>query len=188
MKKWITVLLLASLLMTAGCTAENPKTNDTTSNTADTAETSDTDTETEQTEIDYVSGLPSADYDGKAFRVDSANTLVGIDSATTINIAEELTGEVVNDALYNRDRYLEQQYNVVVENTINETRDASVFQKGVLAGDTGFEVAFGDVGSYGFYVVIKGCCYPMNFVENVHLDREYWNQAANKAMTFGTSV
>ena len=190
MKKWITVLLLASLLMTAGCTAENPKTNDTTSNTANTADTSDTDTETEteQTEIDYVSGLPSADYDGKAFRVDSANTLVGIDSATTINIAEELTGEVVNDALYNRDRYLEQQYNVVVENTINETRDASVFQKGVLAGDTGFEVAFGDVGSYGFYVVIKGCCYPMNFVENVHLDREYWNQAANKAMTFGTSV
>ncbi len=194
MKKKLFSLLLAALILasaTACGTTDSGTTEDTT-NTTDTTggdtTASDTETSADTDEEDFVANLPKADYEGKSFRVDSANTLVGIDSATTINVAEELTGEVVNDALYNRDRYLEQQYNVVVENTINETRDASVYEKGVLAGDTGFDVAFGDVASYGSYIVIKGCCYPMNFVENVHLDREYWNQAANKAMTYGTSV
>lgn len=179
MKKNILTLLLAAMLLATTVSCSGKTDSDTSKDTANTTDTTggdtmaDTETTTDTDEDDFVANLPSADYEGKSFRVDSANTLVGIDSATTINIAEELTGEVVNDALYNRDRYLEQQYNVVVKNTINETRDASVYEKGVLAGDAGFDVAFGDVASYGSYIVIKGCCYPMNFVENVHLDREY---------------
>lgn len=192
MKKKLFSMLLAAILLsgTVACNRTDTETTPSeTQNNTETDETESVEVESKETgEEDFVSALPQADYAGANFYVDSANTLVGIDSATTINIAEELTGEIVNDALYNRDRYLEQQYNVVMQNTINETRDASVFQKGVLAGDTNFHVAFGDVGSYGAYIVQKGCCYPMNFVENVQLDRPYWNQAANKAMTIGTSV
>ena len=163
MKKKLFSILLAALILSSAtaCGTTDSDTTEDTTNTTDTTggdTTADIETSADTNEEDFVANLPSADYEGKSFRVDSANTLVGIDSATTINIAEELTGEVVNDALYNRDRYLEQQYNIVVENTINETRDASVYEKGVLAGDTGFDVAFGDVASYGSYIVIKGCC------------------------------
>ena len=194
MKKKLFSLLLAALILssaTACAKTDSGTTEDTTSTTDTTGSdttASDTETTTDTDEEDFVANLPSADYNGQEFRLESSNTLAGITSATTINLAEELTGEVVNDALYNRDRYLEQQYNIVMKNTINEARDSSVLQKLVLAGDTGLEVAFGDIASYGSKLMVSGSIYPMNFVENVHLDREYWNQAANEAMTIGTSV
>ena len=192
MKKKTLSLLLAALLLSSVTACNSGDTETKPSDTAVTDNAGETDAvteaETESEEADYVSQLPKADYGGRAFRLESANSLAGITSATTINIAEELTGEVVNDALFNRDRYLEQQYNIVIENTIKEERDANALKKLVLAGDTGLEVAFGDIASYGGKLMISGTVYPMNFVENVHLDRAYWNQAANEAMTIGESV
>lgn len=194
MKKKLLTLLLAALLLstTAACGKTDSGTTKDTSGTTDTT-TSDTTATDAETAADtdnenFVANLPKADYGGREFRIESANSLAGITSATTINIAEDLTGEVVNDALYNRDRYLEQQYNIVMKNTINETRDATALSKLVLAGDTGLEVSFGDIASYGGYLMINGSVYPMNFVENVQLDKPYWNQAANAAMTLGESV
>ena len=194
MKKKLFAMLLAAILLsgTVACSKTDSGTTEDTSGTTDTTTSDTTDAGTETSadtdEENFVANLPKADYGGREFRLESANSLAGITSATTINIAEELTGEVVNDALYNRDRYLEQQYNIVMQNTINETRDATALQKLVLSGDTGLEVSFGDIASYGGYLMLNGLVYPMNFVENVQLDKPYWNQAANAAMTIGESV
>lgn len=192
MKKKLLTLLLAAILLhsTVACSGKPDSETAGTSDTSDTADTTGTETETavETEEKDFVANLPKADYNGQAFRVASANSLAGITSATTINMAEDLTGEIVNDALYNRDRYLEQQYNVKVENTIDETRDAGALQKLVLAGDAAVDVSFGDIASFGCRLMFSGSIYPMNLVENVHLDQEYWNQRANEAMTLDSSV
>ena len=165
MKKRIFSMLLAAIILTStvGCNGNNSETkpsesvseNETTNAAGEETESVDSESaETEET--DYVSTLPKADYEGHEFRIESANSLAGVTSATTINIAEELTGEIVNDALYNRDRYLEQQYNITIKNSIVEARDAVALNKLVLAGDTGLEVSFGDIASFGGYLMLNG--------------------------------
>ncbi len=193
MQKKLFSLLLAALLLASATACSGKTENQTTADTSNATETvagdgSSSETTAETDEEDFVSNLPKADYGGREFRIEAGNSLAGITSSTTINIAEELTGEVVNDALYNRDRYLEQQYNITIKNTLQDVRDATVLNKLVLSGDAGLEVSFGDIASYGGYLMLTGTVYPMNMVENVNLDKPYWNQAANEAMTIGTSV
>ena len=65
--------------------------------------------------------LTAQDYGGAEFRIYTSNVLAGWELPTTINYAAEESGEVVNDTLFARDRWLEESYNVTVQYTADDS-------------------------------------------------------------------
>ena len=103
MKKQILCLFLALLL--ASMTACASETTDT-----PTADSTEAVTEAAETEdpFPYTSHLPDADYEGFLFRVMGEEMRDHYES-------EEQTGEVINDAVYQRNMAVEEKYNIALE-------------------------------------------------------------------------
>ena len=97
------LLLLSSL---SSCSYKDSTTPD--------AETSAGTTETavaEPVETEIQDDLPEKDFGGQEYRVRSVT--YDPSSYTTIFDPAELNGEIVNDALYNRNRSIEERFNLV---------------------------------------------------------------------------
>ena len=134
MKRKNLAMLLALLMLASSVTACGEAGD--TEATADTA--AQTETEKETTELEarlaLPDNLPDKDFDGYDFRVLTRNR---DDFIKDIGVELELTGEVFNDALYNRNKTLEERFNFILsaeyaEN--NGTATHAAAQAAVLAG------------------------------------------------------
>ncbi|MBQ8400561.1 MAG: hypothetical protein IJX14_01390 [Clostridia bacterium] len=139
MKKKTLLLLLAGLLalQTVSCgdaakpTAEDPA--------ADTMETVPAETEPETTPLE---AMGTADFAGKTYTILDAND----HPYMHINIhVGETNGEPINDAIYNRDQILTDNYNAVIayEQTEPCKPGATAFQNNVIAGDETYSMIIG---------------------------------------------
>ncbi len=169
MKKTLTILLLLAMLTgtLSGC-GDSGTTNETTTNGTDTT----TESQTEDTAPK--ADLPDVDLGGYAFRVYTRDT----DHHTKEVYAEELTGEVVNDAVYTRNARVEDQYNVVLE-AVEVTEDPestmmNEFSRIVMAGEDAFDVALMHTVNAGS-TAIQGVAYNWNDVPYVDFTKPWWN-------------
>lgn len=188
MQKTITLLLLAAML-TGTLAACGQTENETTAGAGTTATNVDTTPETEETTL--LEGLPTADYAGADFRVYGGQVLAGMELPTTIQLsAGESTGEVVNDALFARKLAIEDRYNVVMTELIDEAGyvDPNKVLNQVQAGDTSYEMFYADIASQGYPIVLRGGVHAFNEVENVNLDKIYWEQKGINALTIGKKL
>ncbi len=138
MKKAITMLLVLAMLLPLASCASGGETGET---TADTAAEAVTETETEET--DYTADIPEGtDYAGAGFNVLTyplEGDLVWNDNDWT---ATELTGEVINDAAYQRIVDVEELLNVDITNAqLTGRDDMSTLTKSVQAGDNAYQLA-----------------------------------------------
>ena len=109
-RKSVLAMLLASLMLvgTVGC--GDAGSDETTADTS-AADTVAVETEPEITFESVAAGYQDRDYGGYTFRVGVRDV---VDWQTMDVIAEEVTGEVINDAVYNRNVALEDAMNVKV--------------------------------------------------------------------------
>lgn len=169
MKKTLTILLLLAMLTgTLSSCGDSGTTNETTTNGTDTT----TESQTEDTALK--ADLPDVDLGGYAFRVYTRDT----DHHTKEVYAEELTGEVVNDAVYTRNARVEDQYNVVLE-AVEVTEDPestmmNEFSRIVMAGEDAFDVALMHTVNAGS-TAIQGVAYNWNDVPYVDFTKPWWN-------------
>ncbi len=107
MKKRISILLLCAMLL-AGCAAEKEAENGTDTTSSDNGTVESTAEETETTVYD---SLVTEDFGGYTFHM-----LNGVSNyAYVLLTAEELTGETINDAVYNRNSLVSDRLNVNLE-------------------------------------------------------------------------
>ena len=165
----IALILLASLLagMTA-CGSDAPVTDQTTASDQTTPE------ETTAPGYDY----PDVSYDGYEFKmlnVDSFyNCYVKLD-------VEEQTGELVDDAVYNRNRMVEDKLGIKITEQAetftgfnDRTKPATILQQDVTAGDENFDCVYVSMaGSPG--IVTGGYVLDLNQVQGLNLDKEWWD-------------
>ena len=106
MKRFITLLLLAAMLVSCGSGTSVEK--DTTAGTTDSGTADETTAETK------TDGLPDVDMDGFVFSVyhHSADSMHWTN--TTLDVESE-TGEVLEDSIYRRNRSVEERFNCVIE-------------------------------------------------------------------------
>lgn len=109
------------------------------------------------------------DFGGYEFRVMS--DIVDM-SGVPILYAEEMNGEAVNDALYSRDRELEEKYNVDV--TFIE-KSADTISTSVKAGDDICDVTFPNVPSM-FTMAQEGYLLDYNSIDSIDLSNPWWDQ------------
>ena len=182
MKKRILALLLVALMLSqavlTGCSeaTENTDAETTAETQASADETIETETEPEETEMTRANtpdDLPDdLDYDG-------ANVLVLARSKTWFDgemYVEELNGEVLNDAVFDRDLTVENRLNVVIDYQL-ESDTNSLVNTNVTAGVDEFSMHVGsavDTTKYG----INGNYYNLlgEYPEYLNLDQPWWSQ------------
>ncbi len=124
------VLLIAAIAVIAGCGSEEEEDPGVTAATfEDTADVTEETTESDEPE------LPDVDLDGKEYQF-----LVRFDTHAYNDFwvyVEDMNGEVVNDAVFERNRAVEEKFNIKITALLNDSAE-SYAAKAVLAGDDSF--------------------------------------------------
>ncbi|MBR4959328.1 MAG: hypothetical protein IKY52_00345, partial [Clostridia bacterium] len=175
-------LLLCALMLAPGFASCGNTAAETES--ADTAAVTETAAQTEETS--YLASLPTVDYDGMELCMIAKNSA---DLPTTIILCEgEMTGEPINDAIYQRDEQLSDRYNVKIVNVVDSSIGKEDKRSAIAAGDAPWEVLWENMASTGLHLVSNNMVYPLNYVENIDLSQPCWEQTANEALKIGDSI
>lgn len=104
-------------------------------------------------------------------------------------LRDELNGDVLNDAVFNRNKLIETKFDI----TLNETlvtdnwelkTTAATAQKSILAGDNEFAVMFLPIkGAIG--LITDGAFLDLETVPTVQLDQPWWYDSFNRAIELG---
>ena len=174
MKKRVLNLLLALLLVSAsvGC-AQNPQetasADSQTTISADNAPVEDIVIEPEET--GPTDDLPEKDFNGAEFSILTTSWY----NAKTYIYADELNGEVINDALYNQRATVEDRFNVNILCTANDDYPVvgTTVHNLVLSGDDAYDIAFNhDNESMGN--TMRGDFYNLRDFELLNFDKPWW--------------
>jgi len=170
----LTVLLLASLLASCG---EGATSTDTTASGGDTTAPAET-TEGTIDRNDIDDELGSYDFGGYEFRIATCN------NNTKYYYQEESTGDVVNDAIYKRNRAVEDRFNCRIT-VINDSghRETGIFTNSISAGDDSIDLICWQTLVLGGYVTND---LFMNWydIPNVNFDKPWWSDSNVEHLTY----
>lgn len=180
MKKTITLLLLTAWLMTScGSTAQ----------TEETAASVDTDAvqteaETEKEGYDYT----GIDYGGHNFQIINMDNIY---SMHTLITREEINGEVLNDALYTRNAFVEENMNIKITELVTPADNyfaplLDTIRTSVTAGDSTYDMAFLPPTT-GADVLTGAYLHNLKDIKGIDLSSPWYNQSYNDTLTvYGT--
>jgi len=180
MKKLVSLLL--ALLLSAGvllsCSEvkeENAPQNGPAS-ADDLSEPAPGETETEFSRANYPDSLPELDFGGADVIVHSR----GDDSPTEV-VSEEMTGEAVNDAIYERNTLVGEKLNVKIGVHVGEgweRYDASVnaIRSSIMAADGAFDIIAGWSARIPS-LSLEGLFLNLNEMNYLDFDAMWWNQS-----------
>ena len=169
MKKRTSILLLIALLASAASCGESAASAETTAASG---------TESTTAAETLPAGIESCDYGGKTF------TILAPSWGLYKNyfFAEEQNGEVMNDALYERDLIVEDYLGVSIEHllqgTINDIMPS--VQAAVMAGDDTYSLVLTHCIMDVANMVTSGLLYDFNDIPSIDLDADWWNKNANE--------
>ena len=184
--KRITAVLIALLMLVptlASCSDNTPaETKETTAQqeTAQTAESTDASADESETEEERIKpNIPeSADFGG-----DDITFLHWYNTAWTETVrqsrdiyAEGITGEAINDAVYNRNVKIEDAYKVKIALQLEQSTDiASIVGQQVTSGDNTFDVVY-QLLSAAPALIQKSYFHNLFNVPNIDLEKPWWDQ------------
>lgn len=180
MKKFAALILFAIIIFVMfACANPGSKENYNTAN----SETDQTEETTKETTERYIPDLPDIDFGGYEFR--AFVPISNIHGNYAFSTGEE-TGDIINDAIYTRNRYIEAKYNVFLKQT--EIEDmwqlSDIFKKSVTSGSDDFDLCV-QIGRYGYSLAVEG--YAMRAEELPYLDmtKPWYAYDINETMSVG---
>ena len=168
-KQTLAVLLLAAALLGTSCGGGTTTTAETTGGETDAQTAAETLSPLDQT----VAALPEKDYGGYEFTIMDRST-DHIPWETYDVYAESENGDAINDAVYQRNRVLEELYNIkIVESPIQNPADN--MQKLIIAGDDSIDVFMDGLNALT-KLTIGNMLYDYNEIPEIQLDQHWWDQ------------
>lgn len=172
-KRLISIMLLSAIAAASlSCGNEVIETDETT--------IAKDDTSTE----DIYSILKNQDFDSAEIRI------LGYGASNSYNDADsfsaEQTGEVIDDAIYQRNIDTEQLLNVKLtyDASLAERDSQSRFTNGVLAGDQNCDIFIHKSGYFGAFFT-AGVILPWDGVEGLNTDQPWYVKSANETIKIG---
>ena len=165
-KRALLLLLAAQLCFVASCGGEETVENETTTTAEDT------------TEAELSDNLPDVDMDGFELRISNADE-TWLSWAEIQIVADEETGDLLNDAIYRRNTKIEERFNCTIAETKQERVTPDVMGRDVMAGDASYDVWL----VYDIDVVnmaAAGYIMPFENLTYVNLDEQWWNPMATE--------
>ena len=181
----ISTLLLATALILASCGSggqNEPKVTD----SKDTSSSSDT--TVEETGYKY----PDVDYGGYEFRVLNFDKYVNC----TIRVDEtEQTGEKLSDAIYNRNRKVEEKLGFrmkEIQHTFTswgaaQSEILTLVSNSVMAGDDQYDAAYLNL-RFGIGLITDGNLVDLKSIDTLKLDEDYWDHVINDSLTINNHL
>ena len=155
-KKIFIILAIAAVLFT-GCKKE--------------AANTDTEKGDVQNTIDsYTDDLVVNDYEGYDFRI-----LIR-PGQTTDQYVEEGSSDPIEDAVYKRNKLVEEMFNIDIVATESSSAESETDALNpILAGDDAYDIVFTHTGS-AFVYATRGAAMNINEIESIHLEKPWWSQ------------
>ena len=126
-----------------------------------------------ETETTISDNLPERDFGGYAFRLYLQENMYK-DMYT-----DEETGDLLEDAVYYRNRTVEERFGVKIEPVLYPTDFAPVGENNILAGDDAFDIMLCHQRVAFMYVNKKLVVDFAEYLPYVDLEAPWWNQDAN---------
>ncbi|MGN1345218.1 MAG: hypothetical protein ACI4V1_00410 [Eubacteriales bacterium] len=138
---------------------------------------------TETLRADYPDNLPAKTYDGRNF------TLLTRDGYSTKFQPEEITGEAVNDAVYERNSKISDEYDIEIQNvsrpcdwgTTSKSWNDDLYAS-VLANDGAYDLIAGYASTVP-EIVTKEILFNWNDVPYIAKNEPWWSERASEALT-----
>ncbi len=169
----VEILLLAAMLL-AGCSSGETATNGE-GESVSSGVPEESVTETEETGWQY----PDVDYGGGEFRILNLDQLW--DMFIRIDV-DELNGEALNDAVYNRNRTVEDKLNCrIVEKCLENdasntiTRITDLAQQSIMANENEYDVMYLPINQ-NTSLITQGYLLDLQAIPELHLDETWWDQ------------
>ena len=175
-KKRIASLLIAGLTLSglfAACGDAGDK--PAPSATASDGQLDAAETTAEETANPYDPGVPESDFGGYTFTFYIRKCGSNFWTVTDIWV-EDLTGDALNDAVYNRNQYLSETYNINIaqEYAGDNGSCSTAIQKMVMAGDAVDAVVVN--GNDTTTLAMKGNLTDLNTVPYIDFTKPWWDQ------------
>nr|MBQ4319944.1 hypothetical protein [Clostridia bacterium] len=184
MKKLALILLAAMLLPALVACGGDTDTGTADTTAADAAETT-TAAETEEEKI--TDDLPSdLNYNGYEFKLHSRYAPIYFNYTVG---AQEENGDVVNDAIYARDRALEDRLNIKFTETTydNASQGQEVPRTLIMAGDDTYDLFVGR-NLQSFAWAADGLLINWEQLDYVDLDKPYWDASINESLVLNDKM
>jgi hypothetical protein len=187
MKKTVYILLIAAILLSllTACNAETngEMTDSTTSAAENGSNTSDPDEQA--TTGKMTPDLPDVYYDGYEFTILSMNDAVGSWQNEDF-FAEKMNGDLINDAKYTRNIYVEDTYGVKITTVplgyCKMGLGEQAIRKASAAGDFVYDAAV--LSAYdACNLVSEGLLRDLNSMAPLDLSKPWWDQKANEDLS-----
>jgi len=179
MKRFIVLALIAMLLISCGAEV---------SDTPDVTAADDTQAEiVSETEPEVITpDLPDADYDGYVFRAYVPTPNVW--ASCTFNIDDE-TGDTVNDAIYLRNRTIEEKFNVVLTEIDIGPFDKlqNTFSQSVSAGSDDFDISV-QIDRNAFALAVGGYVLSADNLPYIDLTKPWYMHDVMNSMSLGGKI
>lgn len=187
MKKQISILLAAALLASSLAACGKPENGGVTTSAGTASDTSASVSDTTESDSrDQISdNLPDKDFGGAEFRISCMSKY-----SSEMDV-DQLNGDVCNDAVYNRNRKIEDRFNIKIKTNVTQwvTNESypDYVKKTVLAGEDAFDIA----GVYTYLsgsLITSGCYRNWYDVPYVDFSKPWWVQSCEKAFSVGDKM
>lgn len=183
MKKRITALLLACTILLpslASCSNNGAESTETETALTPTPAAEEVEVEPEETELE--DNLPEMDFEGYSFRIGAQDGIYYGRAMIEQVLVDEINGDVVNDAVYNANRAVEDRFKIDLSPVLFSDENAKSVQASIQAGDdvydifTTHDITMGNMSLTGLF---------RNVNEIPHLDytRPWWPSYSVDSLT-----
>ena len=180
MKK-ITLILALILIMLTAC-GDAGNTGNVDSDVNETTNEVEISTET----VKELPNLPDDDLEAYDFRIYTKSDSGYNEWANFDIYVDEENGEPINDAVYTRNRAVEERYNVKISAIPGENMYSNA-QKVILAGADDYDAMTPNMYDSAS-LALAGCLIDLKDVENLDLSRIWWDQRANIDLTLNNKL
>lgn len=179
MKKRILSILLALQMLVPMTACSETTTQDDTAKASDTVSEAAA-TEAVETEVDeyqlLLADVPTEDYEGFTFNMLNNES----NFAFTRLDAEEINGEGLNDAIYNRNVAVEDKLNIsIVENMVGCSEVTSMMSQQISSGDKTYSACWNE-SHYIASLAVGGSLYNIHNTDVFDFEKPWWNESIMK--------
>ena len=181
MKRNISALLMLALLASlAACGGEGASADTTAADTAGTSAP-------EAAEPTPLEAMGKKDFGGAVYTIVDGNDY----QDTYQNLpGDTQNGDIVNDGLYDRGRYMEDNYNVTIEYRVMSKKDAAdQTRQSVMAGEKNCDLLLSGIAGGGLETMAtSGLLMNLASFDELSLDSAWWSSLMNEQVRLGDRI
>ena len=182
----IIAFLMIICLAFAACSANDANPNN---NQSQAEQSPDSNSEgfTEESTESYYDTLGERDFNGDTFTILDANDHPDL----FINFSEEMIGDPIHDALYERDRFIEEKYNVKLEyiQIHGGNTGCSTLERAVRAGDDTYDLVVAQAqGSALDRISLNNVLHNLTDAPHLSLQSPWWSRLLYENIQFNSTL